>query len=730
MSNHTVSPTASNSIWDYFIYSGATSNGVAADTTRGQINYSYSTAQPFAVYPDNTTVNIFGPLFLPRVYGKDLSAFEIAATGKVAMTLGDVHSFDFTRCNATSNISIVTQLTDSFNIRTSNCSMYFDGSNGNALLSATSNITLSAPYINLSMSNLDILANNLSLTAYSNVYISGSNGVNIFSSSNASISVSSNNNWNVNLFAASNVIASASSKFLANGYNTLNLIGSQSNVSLLMTGNKYSVTSTSDITETSSGGSFNAIGYTTLNLVGSASNASLTMANDNVFVAATSNIADTAGGSYTATGVGSLTLIGSQSNVSLAMANSNLTIVSTKNISETAATTFSATGTVNVALAGSAGTATIGLSNQSLLLYSASNMVSGTSNQYVVTAASNMSLSTTNGTVFIGSASNSTSLSMANNNANLTASNGNILVESWSNVTLNGHSNVLIMSAQSNDYILLNNGGLSNIDIYSINKVNMSASNLMAFTALSNFTVVSGGSNSSLTMDNSSNVALLANHNVTVSGLSNVYLKTTVNSINIIDTGNTSTQVFTVAGKNVMTLNSNNLILNGDLQINGIIDSTFTNVSVNNLSVQDSSITLCTQSNGVLLDSSGINDKSGFLISGSNSLGGSWTGSNSPGEKSLLWNSLGATCDMSNLGTSNATQEPFWELKGGAFYITAEKPTNSILTGSVMGSNVSFGFRINDYDELEIVKKYTFSNATTAASNYTKKIARFGRVLF
>ena len=83
MSNHTVSPTASNSLWDYFIYSGATSNGVAADTSRGTINYSYSTAQPFAVYPDNTTVNIFGPLFLPRVYGKDLSAFEIAATGKL-----------------------------------------------------------------------------------------------------------------------------------------------------------------------------------------------------------------------------------------------------------------------------------------------------------------------------------------------------------------------------------------------------------------------------------------------------------------------------------------------------------------------------------------------------------------------------------------------------------------------------------------------------------------------
>ena len=723
MSNHTVSPTASNSLWDYFIYSGATSNGVAADTSRGTINYSYSTAQPFAVYPDNTTVNIFGPLFLPRVYGKDLSAFEIAATGKVAMTLGDVHSFDFTRCNATSNISIVTQLTDSFNITTSNTSMKFDGSNGNALLSATSNITLTAPYINLNMTEFNI-------AAYSNVFISGSNGVNIFSSSNASVSVSSNNNWNVDIFAASNIVSSASNEFLATGYNTLNLIGSQSNVSLLMTGNKYSVIATSDVSETSSGGAFNATGYTQLNLVGSASNASLQMANFNVYVAATSNIAETAGGSYTTTAVGSLNLIGSQSNVSFAMANSNLTIVSTKNIIATAATTYMATGTVNLALAGSAGTATVGLTNQSLLLYSASNMVSSTSNQYVVTASSNMSLSTTNGSVFIASASNSTSLSMANKQVSLTASNGNILVESWSNVTLNGHSNVLIMSAQSNDYILLNNGGLSNIDIYSINKVNMSASNLMAFTAFSNFTVVSGGSNSSFTMDNSSNVALLANHNVTVSGQSNVYLKTNVNSINIVDTGNTSTQVFTVAGKNVMTLNSNNLILNGDLQINGIIDSTFTNVSVNNLSVQDSSITLCTQSNGYLLDSSGINDKAGFLISGSNSLGGSWTGSNSPGEKSLLWNSLGATCDMSNLGTSNAAQEPFWELKGGAFYITAEKPTNSILTGSVMGSNVSFGFRINDYDELEIVKKYTFSNSTTAASNYTKKIARFGRILF
>ena len=687
MSNHTVSPTSSNSLWDYFIYSGATSNGVAADTTRGQINYNYSTAQPFAVYPDNTTVNIFGPLFLPRVYGKDLSAFEIAASGKVAMTLGDVHSFDFTRCNATSNISIMTQLTDSFNITTSNTTMNFDAKLGNALMTATSNITLSAPYINLSMTEFAIVANDISLTAHSNVYISGSNGINLTSSSNASLLINSNDNWNISMYASSNIVASASNDYLATG-------------------------------------------YTSLTLVGSASNASFVLSNSDAIVSATANISESAGAAYSATGFTTVNLIGSNSNVSLLMANNNLTNVATGNISETASQTFSATGTVNVALSGSAGTATVALSNQSLLLYSASNMVSTTANQYVVGAASNMSLTTTNGTVFIASASNDTSLSMAGYNVNVTASNGNIMLEAWSNVALYGHSNVLITSTNSNDYILLNNNGQSNIDIYTANKFVVNASNLMAFTALSNFTVVSGASNTSFTMNNAGSVALAANYNANVTGLSNVYLKTSVNAISINDTGNTSTQVFMVANKNVMTLNSNNLILNGDLQINGIIDSIYTNVNVNNLSVQDNSITLCTQSNGELLDSGGLNDKSGFLISGSNSLGGSWTGSNSPGEKSLLWNSLGATCDMSNLGTSNAAQEPFWELKGGAFYITTEKPANSIVTGSVIGSNVSFGFRINDYDELEIVKKYTFSNSTTAASNYTKKIARFGRILY
>ena len=138
------------------------------------------------------------------------------------MTLGDVHSFDFTRCNATSNISIVTQLTDSFNITTSDTSMNFYGSNGNALLSATSNITLTAPYINLNMTEFNILANDITLAAYSNVFISGSNGVNIFSSSNASVTVSSNDNWNVNIFAASNVVSSASNEFLATGYNNNN----------------------------------------------------------------------------------------------------------------------------------------------------------------------------------------------------------------------------------------------------------------------------------------------------------------------------------------------------------------------------------------------------------------------------------------------------------------------------------------------------------------------------
>lgn len=53
------------------------------------------------------TVHTFGRVFLPSIYGKDLSAFEIASSGKIVLTLNDTHALDIKKDDDLSIISIV-----------------------------------------------------------------------------------------------------------------------------------------------------------------------------------------------------------------------------------------------------------------------------------------------------------------------------------------------------------------------------------------------------------------------------------------------------------------------------------------------------------------------------------------------------------------------------------------------------------------------------------------------
>ena len=55
---------------------------------------SYTSADPSIVYPDAGLTNVLGTVYLPRIYGKDLSYLEVGSSGKIAVTLTDIHSFD------------------------------------------------------------------------------------------------------------------------------------------------------------------------------------------------------------------------------------------------------------------------------------------------------------------------------------------------------------------------------------------------------------------------------------------------------------------------------------------------------------------------------------------------------------------------------------------------------------------------------------------------------------
>ena len=115
-------------------------------------------------------------------------------------------------------------------------------------------------------------------------------------------------------------------------------------------------------------------------------------------------------------------------------------------------------------------------------------------------------------------------------------------------------------------------------------------------------------------------------------------------------------------------------------------------------------------------DGSATNDKAGLKVDGypvgfnSNALPAY--------DKTLLWNY--GLHGIADLGTSNMDGESFWDMKGGSFRITNQR---------VIGSNIvntSYGLRINQNDELELVKKFYYS----PSNGYVfKRLMIFGRQL-
>jgi hypothetical protein len=125
----------------------------------------FNTTDPTLEYPDTSTVSILGTVYLPKVYGKNLTAFEIASSGKIAITINDYHTFDIIRNNTLSNTT-------------------FNAVNGESLEFAV-NQKSAGILINGSNNNLEFYSKNKIILGASNgVYFSASNNANFDSASN------------------------------------------------------------------------------------------------------------------------------------------------------------------------------------------------------------------------------------------------------------------------------------------------------------------------------------------------------------------------------------------------------------------------------------------------------------------------------------------------------------------------------------------------------------------
>lgn len=59
------------------------------------------------VYPPVTHSNIFGPVYTPRVYASNLDTLELASSGRLSLTVADVHVIDMTYNNAVTALDVI-----------------------------------------------------------------------------------------------------------------------------------------------------------------------------------------------------------------------------------------------------------------------------------------------------------------------------------------------------------------------------------------------------------------------------------------------------------------------------------------------------------------------------------------------------------------------------------------------------------------------------------------------
>jgi hypothetical protein len=60
---------------------------------------SYSSGSPSVTYPDAGIYNVLGVTLAPRLYAKDLTALELASSGRISTVLNDVFAFDLSEAS-------------------------------------------------------------------------------------------------------------------------------------------------------------------------------------------------------------------------------------------------------------------------------------------------------------------------------------------------------------------------------------------------------------------------------------------------------------------------------------------------------------------------------------------------------------------------------------------------------------------------------------------------------
>ncbi len=680
---------------------------------------SYKAATDCNLYPDSNNISVFGPLWLPRIYGKDLTAFEIASSGKIAITVNDVHSLDISHSNATTEL--IAKSNFSFMMTTSNGSMYMK------LDEPTSNI-----YTVAGCNIVQTASNNVNIVAVQDVLVSASNGnfalygkdqsmSLIMNASTLDTTLNSSNNLVLN---TSNVLSLTADNdvdiYAATGH--ISLTGTSSNTQVLLDGTTgdVSIFSSNDTSIVTSN-NFSVLSSNDVNIGGVGSG-------DTVLYANTSQVM--------------LTFNGADNTTSLYSSN-NITFTTSNDFSAAVQSNIDILSTLgNVKVSANSDEAYLYLQTSNGILYASSNVFISACNDLFLEANSNLTLSAVTGSVDINANNDKMSIVMddTSNVVTVYGSNG-VNVYSSNDVNITSVDAVSVTSGTT--FNLLADDGTQQLEmnstthdtlLFSSNNINITASNSLTLYGVSNLI----GTSSNIYMSASTNAAYVASNNILVSASNNLTLSAsntlalqakdltfTVNG-DIDYTAQSNISFFIQGAPSpsdaIFQISGSNVHLRGDLFLTGSINTSNilnTEVVTETLKVNDKLIYLASvdavgDSNP--FDSSNINGWAGIQIDGIPAASANDSNSWPIYEKSIKWNY--GVDGTTAVGTSNLEKESAWELCGGGLRVTKRYSSNSEI------KDTSFTFRIGHTDELELVKRWW--NGTAYVN---KRIAKFGKIL-
>lgn len=682
------------------------------------------------LYPEADTISIFGPAWLPRVYGKDLTAFEIASSGKIAITINDVHSLDISKIGQLTTLSTKSNDSLEYNVNSGGMTMNFDSTTNNVSLYAECNISQTA-------------SNDFAVVAKSNISLVATNG---------SLSVSSH---------------SSNMTFVMNHTDNTTTLYSSNDI-MQFTSNNFFLNTTSNINAFAIAGSVQLVGSasnTWFYLNGTNDNVELYSSNDTI-ITSSNNVVVTSCNDIDigSTQIGTTTLYAS--NVSLALDGSALTttLYSSNNITLTTSNNSLWTTRSNIELNTIEGRAKLSsytdksyllLNNKDGYIFTSNNFDVSASNNVSTTALNQVELKSINGNFSVVGHNGKMSLLMnsSNNRVYLFGSNG-VDINSSNNMNLttkDGSINLLSSAAinetATTDYVVSADSGKMNLNMdatthnmYIDTKSNLqvTASNEIIMYGVSNVNVTS----SNIRVASMKNAVYSASNDITVAASNDLKLSASntlslsATSLALQMSGDTS---FTALNKvdffvtssidpayPTFRVKNDGVDVFGDLFISGTINTSNINntiVSTQTLKVEDKLVYLA--SVGATGDSNPIEtpfvtDGAGIQVDGipahaSNGDSNLW----SLYEKSIKWR-YGSNAGTSNLGTDTYVNESAWEVCGGGMRIVRRKNVSGTIR------DLSFTFRIGVADELELVKTWW----NTATSSYvSKRVARFGRII-